>query len=117
MSENDDGKFYPLKSLHGFLAELDNEWDKFRKASLIGTLTSCLLLVLLGSRFLSLMRNIRRSGLIPVIDEFAFNVLVAVFVIYEIPLLLRQHGFFKKWERRIGLLIHLEDRLIDDRDK
>lgn len=55
--------------------------------------------------------------MIPVIDEFAFNVLIAVFAIYEIPLLLRQHGFFRKWERRIGLLMHLEDRLIEDMDK
>ena len=55
--------------------------------------------------------------MIPVIDEFAFNILVVVFVVYEISLLLKQHGFFKKWERRIGLLKHLEDRLIEDLGK
>jgi len=59
----------------------------------------------------------QRSGLIAVIDEFAFDILVVVFVIYEISLLLRQHGFFKKWERRIGLLLHLEDRLAEDLGK
>ena len=117
MSKNEDGRSYPLKLLHDFLDDLDNEWDRFRKASLIGVLTSCLLLVFLGSRFLPLLWRIRRSGLVPVIDEFAFNILVVVFVVCEISLLLKQHGFFRKWERRIGLLKHLEDRLIEDLGK
>jgi len=55
--------------------------------------------------------------LIAVIDEFAFDILVTVFEIYKISLLLRQHGFFKKWERGIGLLLHLEDPLAEDLEK
>ena len=105
---------YPLKSLHDFLNELDKEWDRFRKAALIGVVTSFLLLLFLGYRFVGLLLRIRRLGIIPFIDEFFFNVLVAFFVIYEIYLLLGQYRFFGRWERRIGLLLHLEERLMGD---
>jgi len=47
-------------------------------------------------------------------DEFFFYLLVGFFVIYEIVLLLHQYKFFGKWERRLDLLLHLEDKLLKD---
>ncbi len=117
MSGKEDAVSYPLRSLHDFLNELDREWDKFRTASLIGMITSGALLFFLIIRFWSLLLRIRRFGLIGVIDEIAFLVLVAVFVSYEIFLLLRQYRFFKKWERRVGLLLHLEERLMGEMER
>lgn len=58
--------------------------------------------------------RIRRFGFLEEFDEFFFYILVGFFVVYEIALLLRQYKFFGKWERRIGLLLHLEDRLLKD---
>lgn len=117
MSREEEAESYPLRSLHDFLNELDREWDKFRTASLIGMVTSVALLLFFAIRFLGLLIKIRRVGLIGVIDEFAFLILVAAFVIYEIFLLLRQYRFFKKWERRVGLLLHLEGRLMGEMER
>ena len=114
MDKKEESEHYPLKSMHDFLSELDKEWGKFRTASLIGIVTSGALIVFLIFRFLGLLWRIRNLGLrfIEVLDEFVFLVLVAVFVSYEIYLLLRQYKFFARWERRVGLLLHLEERLM-----
>jgi len=115
MSKKEDLESYPIRSLHDFLTELNKEWDRFRTASLIGIVTSGALLFFLIIRFLNLLRMIRKPpGLIGVIDEFIFLILVAVFVIYEISLLFGQYKFFKKWERRVGLLLHLEEKLLKE---
>ncbi len=115
MSGNEDIESYPLRSLHDFLTELNKEWDRFRTASVVGMATSGILMFFLIIRFLSLLRAIRRFGLIGVLEDLAFLILVGVFVIYEISLLIGQYNFFKKWERRVGLLLHLEERLIEER--
>ena len=117
MSEDSEEKSYPLRTLHDFIIALYKEWDKFRMASLIGTITSGVLFVFIIFRLLGLLRKIRRFGFIGVIDELIFLILVAAFVIYEISLLFGQYKFFRKWEKRIGLLTHLEERLMRDYEK
>jgi len=119
MGEEEPAKPYPLKSLHDFLTELDREWDKFKTGSLIGMVTSGVLLVFLVSRFLALLVRIRRLRLAfgEFAEELLFLVLVAIFVGYEIYLLLAQYRFFRKWERRVGLLIHLEERLMGELER
>ena len=116
MSIKEDVGSYPLKSLHDFLTELDREWDRFRTVSIIGIVTSGLLMFFLMIRFIRLIPLIKRVGLIPVLDELVFLIFIAVFVIYEISLLFGQYKFFKRWERRIGLLLHLEERLMESSD-
>ena len=106
MAEEKGEKPYPLKSIHDFLFELSREWDKFRSGSLIGVITSGALLVFFVSRFLLLA--IRQRN--PV--DFIFIIIIAAFLIYSTHALYAQYRFFKKWERRIGLLIHLEEELI-----
>ena len=110
--EEDDTR--PLKSIHEFLLEIDEEWSKFRRVAIIGIATSALLLFFLALRFLSVLIRIRRFGFLEELDEFFFYLLVGFFVIYEIVLLLRQYKFFGKWERRIGRLLYLEDKLLKD---
>lgn len=115
MSEKEEEESYPLKSLHDFLTELDKEWDRFRTASLIGMITSAILLIFLIILFIRLdvFREIVRFRLIGIIYELLFLTLASAFLLYEISLLRRQYKFFAKWERRIGLLLHLEERLME----
>ena len=114
MSEKEDAESFPLRSLHDFLTELDREWDRFRTVSLIGILTSGVLVIFVVQRFLILLGAIRKAGLLRVFNDLIFLVLVSAFLIYEISLLLRQYKFFRKWERRMGLLLHLEERLMGE---
>jgi hypothetical protein len=107
MSEKRDETKYPLRSLHDFLSELDREWDKFRTGSLIGVIVSTALLIFSSFRLLAALKN--RAPL-----DFLFMIVVTVSLVYTIYVLLAQHRFFRKWERRIGLLLHLEDQLISE---
>ena len=118
MKEKDESEQYPLKSLHQFLSELDKEWTKFRTASLIGIVSSGLLVVFLSMRILSIIYRVRTLGLRPIeaLTEFSFLILIAIFVIYEIYLLLGQYRFFERWERRVGLLMHLEEELMETKE-
>ena len=108
---------YPLKSLRDFLNELNVEWEKFRRAALIGMITSGILFVFLFFRILSIIASLRRPGigLLTILNDVLFLLLIAAFVIYEIYLLLSQHKFFKKWERRVDLLLHLEESMMEKR--
>jgi len=121
MSEKKEEPSYPLKTVHDFLNELDKEWDSFRTAALIGIITSAVLLAFLVFRILLFLAVLRkpgpRLGLFASLDEILFLILIAAFVIYEISLLLRQYRFFKKWERRVGLLLHLEEELLTDTER
>ncbi len=116
MSQKETSETYPLRSLHDFLTELDKEWSKFRTSALIGIVISGLLFVFFVLRFLNLLVRIRNLGLrfLEIFDELIFLILISAFVFYEIYLLYRQHRFFTKWERRIGLLQHLEERLMEE---
>ncbi|PIU59391.1 hypothetical protein COS86_04470 [Candidatus Bathyarchaeota archaeon CG07_land_8_20_14_0_80_47_9] len=102
-------KLYPVKSLHDFLFELDREWSKFRNGTLISLISSgvmflVVLLLILGTRRLHL-------GLV----EFIFLIFAGAFLAYSIYAMYSQYRFFNKWERRVGLLIHLEEEIIAKR--
>lgn len=105
MSEGKHEKTYPIRSLHDFLSELDREWSKFRTGSLISMIASGALLIFFVLRFLFLA--VRR---LDVVDAM-FLVFVAVSLIYSIYAMISQYRFFNKWERRVGLLLHLEEEL------
>ena len=98
---------YPLRSLHDFLYELDDEWDRFRTGSLVGVLVSCALLIFSVVRVLAALRN---RALFDVI----FMIVVIGALVYTISALLAQHRFFKKWERRIGMLLHMEEKILSE---
>ena len=46
---------------------------------------------------------------------FAFIMVIAIMLIYSIFALYSQYKFFSKWERRVGLLRHLEEKLISEK--
>jgi len=102
------GRAYPVRSLHDFLSELDEEWNRFRTGSLIGFVVSCALLVF---SVLSLLGALAQGRVL----EFVFMVIVTVFLVYTGYALWAQHQFFRRWERRIGLLLHLEESLIKEK--
>jgi hypothetical protein len=98
---------YPLRSLHDFLYELDKEWNRFRTGSLIGVIVSFALLLFSFARLLAALRN--RAVL-----DLLFMIVIIAALIYTVSALLAQHRFFRKWERRIGLLLHLEEKIISE---
>jgi hypothetical protein len=106
MDEEKTEKPYPVKSLHDFLYELDREWSKFRNGTLIGLISSGFLFVIV----LWLILIIRRLDL--GLGAFLFLIVAGVFLGYSIYAMYYQYRFFNKWERRIGLLLHLEEEIL-----
>jgi uncharacterized membrane protein len=103
-----DSDTYPVRSLHDFLSELDAEWTRFRTGSLIGFIVSVALLVF---AFLYLVDALAHGrGLV-----FIFVIIISAFLVYTSYALWAQHRFFRRWERRIGLLLHLEENLIREK--
>jgi len=109
MAEEKPERPYPVRSLHDFLTELNKEWDKFRTGSLVGMVTSGALLVFFVLRLL--LGAIRRMD----VGDVVFFLVIAALLVYSIFALLGQYRFFKRWERRVGLLLHLEEELIGEK--
>ena len=105
--ENKHEARYPVRSLHDFLYELDKEWDRFRTGSLIGVIVSFALLVFSFGRLLAALRN--RAAF-----DFIFMIVIIAALVYTISALLAQHRFFKRWERRIGMLLHMEEKILNE---
>ena len=107
--ENNDNKLYPVKTLHDFLFELDQEWTKFRNGTLFALFSSGILFILVI--WLILVTRHFRLGFI----DFLFFIFVAVIAGYSIYATYAQYRFLNKWERRIGLLLHLEDQMLSEK--
>jgi hypothetical protein len=107
MGEEKTDKPYPVRSLHDFLFELDREWSKFRSGTLIGLLSSGFLFVVVLWLIL-IIRRLPGLGLV----AFLFLLVAGVFLGYSIYAMYSQYRFFNKWERRIGLLLHLEEEIL-----
>ncbi len=107
MSKGTDEKVYPVRSLHDFLVELNVEWTKFRNGTLIGLISSGILFIVVIWLILILRRL---QG--PILVELIFLLTAAVFLGYSIYAMIAQYRFFNRWERRIGLLLHLEEEII-----
>jgi hypothetical protein len=86
---------------------LDREWGKFRNGTLIGLISSGVLF----SVVLGLLLRIRRLPGIGLVD-FMFLLVAGVFLGYSIYAMFAQYRFFSRWERRVGLLLHLEEEII-----
>ena len=90
----------PLRSLHDFLFEIDNEWNRFKTGSMLSFIISLLLFIL------SLRQTFQTQKL--------FSLLFTVLLLYTTYSSWRQYSFYRKWERRMGLLLHLEEELLGD---
>ncbi len=99
----------PVASLHDFLFELDKEWSKFRNGSIIGLLSSGTLFIVV----VLILLRFRRFELGPI--DFTLLVIAGIFLAYSIYAAYSQYRFFNKWERRIGLLQHVEDELMQEK--
>jgi O-antigen/teichoic acid export membrane protein len=109
MAEEKKDSVYPVKSLHDFLSELDREWSRFRNGSLISLVSSGILFLIV----VAIILRTRHLGL--GLLDFAFLVLAGVFLGYSIYAMYRQYRFFNRWERRIGLLLHLEEQMLAEK--
>jgi hypothetical protein len=105
----DENKLYPVKSLHDFLFELDKEWSKFRNGTLISLISSGILFVLV----VWLLLRIRHFGL--GFLDFVLLIIAGIFLGYSIYAMYSQYRFFNRWERRLGLLLHMEEEILSQK--
>jgi RsiW-degrading membrane proteinase PrsW (M82 family) len=96
----------PVRGLHDFLSEISSEWDSFRMGSLISMITTVILFVLVVPRAYEI--TIRMPG---PLDTLLLIGLVVVLG-YNMYLAYRQHAFYQRWEKRIELMLHLEEELL-----
>lgn len=109
--EEAEDKLYPVRSLHDFMFELNREWTKFRNGTLIGLVSSGVLLVVV----VSLILRTRRLGLGLV--DFVLLLVVGALLGYSIYAMFSQYRFFSRWERRVGLLLHMEEQILSEKMK
>ena len=102
-------KLYPVKSLHDFLFELDKEWTKFRNGTLIGLFSSGILFIIV----VGLLLRTRHYGLGLV--DFVVLIFAGIFLGYSIYAMYSQFRFFNRWERRVGLLLHMEEQMMSEK--
>ena len=107
--ESNDEKVYPVKSLHDFLFELDKEWTKFRNGTVIGLVSSGILFIIV----VGLLLRTRHFGL--GLIDFVVLIIAGIFLGYSIYAMYSQFRFFNKWERRVGLLLHMEDEMLKEK--
>ena len=108
-NETGEDKNYPVKSLHDFLLELDKEWTKFRNGTLIGLASSAILFILV----VWLLLRTRHFGLGFI--DFILLILAGILLGYSIYAMYSQYRFLSKWERRIGLLLHMEEEMLSEK--
>ncbi len=106
MADQKDDRIYPVKSLHDFLYELDREWSKFRNGTIISLISSGILFLVV----LWLILRVRHFGLGPI--DFVLLIFAGIFLGYSIYAMYSQFRFFNRWERRMGLLLHMENELL-----
>lgn len=108
MGKREEGPGLPLRTLHDFLLEIDSEWNKFRTGSLFSVATSILLFILFLPRFF--IYTLRKGG--PFDKLFALAIIAVL--LYNAYLAWGQHQFYRRWERRLGLLLNLEERILGE---
>ena len=108
LSDNERRSQLPIRTLHDFLLEIDEEWGRFRRGSLLTMIITILLFLLFIPRYFVLTLISR--------DRFDTFIALAIIVVlfYSIYLAFRQYRFYQRWERRIGLLLHLEEQLLKE---
>jgi len=102
-------KVYPVKSLHDFLSELEKEWTKFRNGTLIGLASSGVLFIIV----VWLILRTRHFGLGFI--GFILLILAGLVLAYSVYAMYSQYRFLSRWERRIGLLLHMEEEMLSEK--
>ncbi len=94
----------PLRGLHDFLFEIESEWNSFRTGSLLSMVTTLLLFIVFIPRFQVMLRHSQFERLLALV--------IIGMLFYSTYASWRQHQFYQKWEKRLGLLLHLEEELL-----
>lgn len=108
MTKKETEKAYPIRTLHEFLSELNREWRRFKR----GTLMSIFILVVLLIAFVPNFLRMARLGL--GVGEVVFAIFLAAFLIYSIRVMIMQYRFFRRWGHRMEQLSHLEEKLLEE---
>jgi hypothetical protein len=111
MGEEKRERRLPVRALHEFLFEISEAWDRFRTGSLVTMVLSGILLIVLVPRLLIL--HFRRGDFV----ESLVYLSIIVGLSYNLWIGWKQHEFYKKWEKRIGVLMHEEEDLLGDDKK
>jgi hypothetical protein len=97
----------PLRTFHDFFFELNEEWDRFRRGSMWSMVTTSLIFLLFIPRYLiATFKTPNR------IDTLVALVIVGA-LCYNFYLSFKQHSFYSRWEKRLGLLLHLEEQILE----
>jgi len=107
---NKDGteRSLPLKALHQFLFEIEKEWARFRRGSMISIVTNAVLFILFVPR--SFVATLRNPG--PIDTLVALS--VVALMVYNCYLAYHQHSFYSRWEKRVSLLVETEKKLLGE---
>ncbi len=109
MTQQENEKAYPVKTLHQFLSELDREWSRFKRGALISLFISSMLIIALV--FVSI--RALRIGLVD-FGDVVFALILLAFLSYSVSLMVGQFRFFRKWEKRMTRLVNLEEKLMPE---
>jgi hypothetical protein len=116
---------YPIRSLHDFLLDVENELKKSRRVSALGAVASILILSVLG-RFIFVLLNI--SGNIPnmppkypgglmLLFDLVLIILASACLFYSFQALMGQNAFLRRWGERFEEVRALEHKLLEERDE
>lgn len=106
MTEEQEDKRLPLRGIHEFLFEISSEWSSFRTGSLVTAVLSGLLILLLLPRLIVFQWRPRE-----IVETLILGGIIIV-LSYNLVIGYRQHQFYKRWERKIGLLMKTEEELL-----
>ncbi len=109
MSEKESEAVYPVKSLHDFLSEINKEWRRFKRGSLVSLVFLSIMLATFVPLFI---RGIRYEW-----DLLAYFFLIglAAFLVYSIRIMVIQYRFFRKWGHRMEQIVSLEEKLMTEK--
>lgn len=108
MTDGETEKTYPVKTLHEFLAEINQEWSKFKRGAILSLITSSVLLI----AFIFVFYRTARTGF--EVSDIILELLLLGFVIYSMYLMYVQYRFFRKWESRMTRLYMFEQKLMSE---
>lgn len=110
MTDKEQEKAYPVRTLHEFLTEINQEWSKFKRGAILSLITSSILLV----AFVLVFYRTARTGF--EISDVILEVLLVGFVVYSMYLMNVQYRFFRRWENRMTRLYMFEEKLMPEEE-
>ena len=110
MADKEQENLYPVKTMHEFLAEINQEWSKFKRGAILSLLTSSILLVAFALVF---YRTITTGF---EVSDIILELILLGFVVYSMYLMNVQYRFFRKWENRMTRLYMFERKLMPEEE-